>query len=98
MPAGSYVWESWQSYYAHDPFKTLPASQMANSSLMLGAEVDQWGEGIDDNNFAPHVFPSLSAAAEKMWSPQGIRSEHQVAQRIATHVCDLQRAGVRLGG
>jgi len=67
---------------------------MTDSSLMLGAEVDQWGEGTDYNNFVPHVFPAVSAAAEKMWSPQKISGAGAVAERISEHVCDLQRAGV----
>ena len=64
----SYFWQAWQTYHDHDPFAHLDASILANRSLMLGGEVDMWGEGVDDNNFESFVFPKASAAAERMWS------------------------------
>ena len=59
---------------------------------MLGGEVNMWGEGIDDVNFEAHVFPSTSAAAERMWS---LGSLDGAASRLAAHRCNLVQAGVR---
>ena len=54
-----------------------------------------WGEGVDDTNFFDRVFPSVTAAAERMWSwdtePAG------AGQRLGTHRCSLVRAGVPVG-
>ena len=54
-----------------------------------------WGEGVDDTNFVDRVFPSVTAAAERMWSwdtePAG------AGQRLGTHRCSLVRAGVPVG-
>ena len=48
----SYMWQTWQTYHDHDPFATLPASVMANRSLMLGSEVDMWY----DRNLSPNTI------------------------------------------
>lgn len=66
---------------------------MANRSLMLGGEVDMWGEGIDDTNFEPFVFPKTSAAAEPMWS--SIVRPPAAEVRLASHRCKVVAAGVR---
>jgi hypothetical protein len=33
--------------------------------VVLGGEVDMWGEGVDENNFDARVFPWASAVAER---------------------------------
>lgn len=60
---------------------------------MLGGEVDMWGEGIDDTNFEPRVFPAATAAAERMWSYDPDPPE--VTQRLSALRCMLVRAGIR---
>eukprot|EP01050_Picozoa_sp_SAG11_P009902 SAG11_NODE_966_length_6356_cov_29.635608_6_plen_70_part_00 len=52
-----------------------------------------WGEGIDDTNFEPFVFPKTSAAAEPMWSVT--RRSPGVAERLASHRCKVVAASVR---
>ena len=75
-------------------------------SLMLGAEVDMWGEGIDDTNFIPFVFPKTTAAAERMWSVDdathggagsGFAEGGQVKERLMAHRCSIVAAGVNVG-
>lgn len=94
-PSASYFWQTWETYHAHDPFATLNASLMERSSLMLGGEVNMWGEGVDDSNFDSIVFPSTSAAAERLWS--SLPSDHLpgAGNRLAAHRCALVRAGIR---
>jgi hypothetical protein len=36
---------------------------MANRTLMLGSEVDLWGEGADDNNLFDRLFPAVNAVS-----------------------------------
>ena len=95
-PAAStadYFWQIWYSYWTHDPFAVVDDTTMQNTSLMLGGEVNMWGEGVDDTNFESFVFPRTSAAAERMWSVHP--SPPAVAARIGQHRCALVRAGVR---
>lgn len=91
---GSYFWQTWQTYHSHDPFAMLNASTMANRTLMLGSEVDMWGEGIDDTNFEPFVFPKALAAAERMWS--SVAEPPAAEERLANHRCAVVGAGVRV--
>lgn len=90
----TYWWQTWHTYYSHDPFKDLPKQTFKNKSLLLGGEVDMWGEGIDDTNFIAHVFPALSASAERMWSAAGSGDLPDVQERLGTHRCSLVRAGL----
>eukprot|EP01051_Picozoa_sp_SAG22_P018776 SAG22_NODE_3263_length_1822_cov_2.274521_2_plen_85_part_00 len=68
---------------------------MANRTLMLGSEVDLWGEGADDNNVFDRLFPAVNAAAERMWS--WAADPPEAGTRLASHRCSLVRAGVRVG-
>jgi hexosaminidase len=94
-PSASYFWQAWRPYHDHDPFSMLNASCMTRTELMLGGEVNMWGEGVDDTNFEPHVFPSTSAAAERLWSFQPTSDLPNTQERLAAHRCALVRAGVR---
>ena len=67
---------------------------MANRTLMLGSEVNMWGEGVDDTNFETMVFPATLAAAERMWSWDP--DPPAVAERLAAHRCAVVAAGVRV--
>ena len=89
----NYFWQAWETYHDHDPFAHLEPSTLANRSLMLGGEVDMWGEGIDDGNFEPFVFPKASAAAERMWSFEA--APPGVGARLGNHRCAVVAAGVR---
>jgi hypothetical protein len=91
----SYFWQTWETYHDHDPFATLSAEIMANRTLMLGSEVDLWGEGVDDTNFETSAFPRATAAAERMWSWDA--QPAMAASRLASHRCKLVTAGVRVG-
>jgi len=90
----SYFWQTWQTYHDHDPYAKLSDEVMSNTSLMLGGEVNMWGEGIDDTNFESFVFPATLAAAERMWSvePNPAGAE----QRLSSHRCAVVGAGVRV--
>jgi len=94
VPPSSYFWQTWQTYRDHDPYANLARATMDNRSLMLGGEVDMWGEGIDDTNFEPHVFPAVSAAAEQMWTMDPAAAGG-VADRLQAHRCALVSAGIR---
>ena len=76
------------------PVAVVNASTMANRTLMLGSEVDMWGEGIDDTNFEPFVFPKALAAAERMWS--SVAEPPAAGERLANHRCAVVGAGVRV--
>lgn len=87
----------WQTYYSHDPYVGLPNATFANASLMLGGEVDMWGEGIDDTNFVQHTFPATSAVAERMWSAARMSgAPPNLGERISDHRCALVRMGLRV--
>jgi hexosaminidase len=90
----SYWWMTWQTYYSHDPYVGLPEATFANTSLMLGGEVDMWGEGVDDTNFTPQTFPATSAVAERMWSGARRGSLPGIDARLREHRCSLVRMGL----
>ena len=75
----------------HDPFTGLSESQL---KFNLGGEVDMWGEGVDETNFEPRVFPWTSAVAERLWSPANVTDVDAAQERLAEHVCRLNMRGV----
>ena len=77
----------------HDPFAGLSESQL---KFNLGGEVDMWGEGVDETNFEPRVFPWTSAVAERLWSPASQSSSTGEAEpRLSAFRCLLVRRGIR---
>ena len=85
--------QDWEPLYLHDPFAGLGEAQLA---LVLGGEVDMWGEGVDEANFEPRVFPWASAVAERLWSPAGqAATTAEAAPRLAAHRCMLVQRGIR---
>ena len=89
-----YIHKRWETYYRDDPFAAVPA-EFLESGLLLGGEVDMWGEGVDDTNFEQRVATSLTAVAERMWTIGGPRSIEDARARLTTQRCRLVRAGVR---
>merc|ERR1719272_2057771 len=88
-----FVQEDWVLYYMHDPFTGLSESEM---NLVLGGEVDMWGEGVDETNFEPRVFPWSSAVAERLWSPpEQSQSSDEAEGRLDWFRCLLVRRGIR---
>ena len=87
-----YVHKRWETYYHDDPFAAVSA-EFLESGLLLGGEVDMWGEGVDDTNFEQRVSTSLTAVAEIMWG--GPRPIEDARARLTTQRCRLVRAGVR---
>jgi hypothetical protein len=68
----------------------------AEMALALGGEVDMWGEGVDEANFEPRVFPWASAVAERLWSPRSQTSSTAEAEgRLDKFRCLLVRRGIR---
>lgn len=87
-----FVQADWEPYYTHDPFLGLSEAQLA---MVLGGEVDMWGEGVDATNFESRVFPWASAVGERLWSPPARSSSiSEAAGRLAEHRCMLVQRGV----
>jgi hexosaminidase len=87
-----FVQMDWEPYYTHDPFHGLSEAQLA---MVLGGEVDMWGEGVDATNFESRVFPWASAVGERLWSPPARSSSiSEAAGRLAEHRCMLVQRGV----
>ena len=79
-------------YYLHNPFANLTEAEMG---LVLGGEVDMWGEGVDETNFEARVFPWASAVAERLWSPPSQSSSTAEAEpRLDWFRCLLVRRGI----
>jgi hexosaminidase len=88
-----FIQMDWEPYYTHDPFDGLTAHQL---EFVLGGEVDMWGEGVDETNFEPRVFPWASAVAERLWSPPSqSASVDEAAPRLDVFRCLLVRRGIR---
>jgi hexosaminidase len=88
-----FIQSDWEPYYLHDPFDGLSGIELEN---VLGGEVDMWGEGVDETNFEPRVFPWASAVAERLWSPADRSGSTVEAEpRLDGFRCLLVRRGIR---
>ena len=88
-----FIQSDWEPCYLHDPFDGLSGIELEN---VLGGEVDMWGEGVDETNFEPRVFPGASAVAERLWSPADRSGSTVEAEpRLDGFRCLLVRRGIR---
>jgi len=84
----------WDAFYNVEPTKGVPANQL---QFVLGGEISQWGETIDDSNSDTRLWPRTSAAAERLWSPMSLNNADAAEVRFLHHRCRMVGRGMEAG-
>jgi len=85
---------SWVDFYNVEPTSGLPPSQ---TQLVLGGEISNWAETIDDSNSDTRLWPRTAAASERLWSPQSVNNANQALTRFLQHRCRMVSRGIAAG-
>jgi len=89
--------DTWQNFYLADPTfnRTLTP---AESALILGGSISQWGEQADAANLESRMWPRAAGGAERLWSDASLRDTDAAEARLEAWRCKLvQQRGVRAG-
>ena len=60
---------------------------------LRGGEVCLWGEQNAEEDYESLLFPRVSAAAERLWSPREVRDPECAQQRLRFSRMDMVRHG-----
>jgi len=89
-----YLWEdTFIDFYNNEPTYMLQGLSPEQLKLILGGEVCQWGEQIDDNMLWTRLLPRAAAVAERLWSPQGTSDLKSAYLRAFSLRCRLAQRG-----
>jgi len=83
-------YKTWQTVYDYEPTSGVNQQYVAN---VIGGEPCVWSEVIDASNLDSKLWPRASAAAERLWSPAGVKSANALI-RISWHRQLLRRRGI----
>ncbi|KAK4884745.1 hypothetical protein RN001_001016 [Aquatica leii] len=62
--------------------------------LVIGGEACMWGEVVNEYNIESRMWPTASAAAEKLWSVKGVDPSSQAGHRLEEHTCRMNKRGI----
>lgn len=82
----------WRKYYVCD-LHDFPGNE-TEKSLVIGGEACMWSESVDNSNILQRIFPRVSAAAEKLWSPANVTDIEDAAKRLEEHACRMKARGI----
>jgi len=83
---------TWQQFYLNEPYQGI--TDPTQQALVLGGEVCMWGETVDTSDMFNTVWPRAAAAAERLWSAQGVNDTNAALPRLEAFRCLLNRRGV----
>jgi hexosaminidase len=71
-------------HYAVDPLEG-PTAQLTpeQQKLILGGEATMWSEFVTPENIGSRIWPRTAAIAERLWSPQDVKSVDSMYARLA---------------
>lgn len=78
--------DNWKNMYVVDPAKYLTPQQ---AQLVIGGEVAQWGEQIDEYTVDARIWPRAAAVAERLWSPAEVVDTVTAQDRLIRHRCEI---------
>jgi hexosaminidase len=81
----------WWFFYSCDP-RDFNATD-AQKALVIGGHASMWGEGVDETNFMPRVWPRASAMAEKLWTGNETLATQTAQERLEWYRCFMVRQG-----
>lgn len=82
----------WIKFYDCDP-QEFPGSEQ-QKQLVLGGEACMWSEVVDNGNVLQRIFPRVSAAAEKLWTPAKFHDVEDAKRRLEEHACRMKLRGI----
>ena len=86
----------WSDLYVSNP--TLDSTNALEfGEQLLGGEICMWGSEFDSQNLDDAVWPSASAAAERLWLGNGIVVPDFAQSRLNVFRCRLAQRGVAVG-
>lgn len=85
--------QDWIEYYKCDPVGN-EITDAKEQSLVLGGEVCQWSEFVDNFNVFTRSWPRASAAAERLWSPKNRTNVDEFAYRLEQIRCRMISRGM----
>lgn len=62
--------------------------------MVLGGLACMWAESVDNSNVLQRIFPRVSAAAEKLWSPAKFHDVKDAERRLEEHTCRMKARGL----
>ncbi|ESO82376.1 hypothetical protein LOTGIDRAFT_223285 [Lottia gigantea] len=83
---------AWRQFYSCDPLD-FTGSQAAKDRV-LGGQTCLWAEFVDGTNLLTRMWPSASAAAERLWSPAEVRDNDTAYFRLDQQRCRMLRRGI----
>eukprot|EP00818_Percolomonas_sp_WS_P001115 CAMPEP_0117445152 /NCGR_PEP_ID=MMETSP0759-20121206/5639_1 /TAXON_ID=63605 /ORGANISM="Percolomonas cosmopolitus, Strain WS" /LENGTH=528 /DNA_ID=CAMNT_0005237301 /DNA_START=8 /DNA_END=1594 /DNA_ORIENTATION=+ len=78
--------DNWKNMYAVEPEKYLNEHQY---NLLLGGEVCQFGEQVDEHTIDSRIWPRAAAVAERLWSPKSVNDTSSAEKRLIRHRCEV---------
>ena len=83
---------NWRQIYSYDPRVNISTS---DQNLLLGGEIQIWGELTDPVNLDGKVWPRAAAAAEVLWS--GPKGPEGVNEGVTRRLAEMRERLVDLG-
>jgi len=88
-----YLWlDTWQDFYANDMLQGVTDLSPEQQALVLGGEIAQWAEQVDDHSLFTRGWPRAAAGAERLWSKQ-VEDTSTALHRLMAHRCRLYQRG-----
>lgn len=82
----------WLKFYRCEPHDFLGTDEQ--KKLVMGGEACMWSEVVNDKNVLQRIFPRVSAAAERLWSPRETTNTDNAKRRIEEHTCRMIHRGI----
>ena len=89
--------DTWINFYENDPTEGFGMTEQ-EKKMVMGGEVCNWSEQVDDANFDSRVFPRTLAVAERLWSPSSVTDIPSATLRMENTRCHIfVRRGIGAG-
>jgi hexosaminidase len=76
------IWPA-SRHYAVDPMSDATANLSPDErQRVLGGEACMWSEYVSPENIDSRIWPRLAAIAERLWSPQDVKDNNLMYQRL----------------
>jgi hexosaminidase len=87
--AEHYFWaDTWQNFYLADPTFDRTFTP-AETALILGGSLSQWGEQTDEANIESRMWPRAAGGAERLWSNAALRDVDAAEGRLEALRCHM---------
>lgn len=83
---------TWDQMYTNEPFADI--TDPKQQALLLGGEVEMWGETVDPSDIQQTIWPRAAAVSERLWSPRSVNDVTQAHARLAYFRCLLDQRGI----